>query len=102
MEVNAYKCTACGDLLYGRSDSDIQNCFCGRTRLTGDFKTPTIYINDEELLHPLFTELNLPNTTPEMLYWDFELQTNNTGHISEFLRDEPATHFIPTTPLIEL
>ena len=83
MTLKAVQCSSCGDKLYSRCKQDSQECHCTRTSLLGNPENPTVKINGSDLLVPTLIDINIKGADADVLYWDWNLQTDNFGVISE-------------------
>lgn len=85
MTVDAFTCSSCGDILYGRTKQDSLTCCCGKTSLTGGPQKPTITVNGLELLIPQFESIHLKHISSQDLFWDWHLGTNIYGVVSDHI-----------------
>lgn len=88
MKVTSYTCTSCGDILYGRCSEDSVSCICGRSTVNGSYDKPEVVVNGNVLVLPELKEIDLENTTPDNLFWDWDLRLDKYGVISEFTHTE--------------
>jgi hypothetical protein len=81
MIVKAAECPICSDIVYSRCEGDSNRCCCGFITISGSPDDPEIpVLFDKENLFDLEIK-----ATSDDLFWDWNLNYNQYGAISEHL-----------------